>query len=177
MSEVDAVAVEKFGTWLKSLAEDSRAIADVLADDSVALDVRRPLGGAVNYLFKSLDLIDDGIEGLGYLDDAFVLRVAAGHAKQAGQLPEALAQLAEDALLIEEFLGDLSGRLQSFVRGLPDAVVRGRSVAGILEDAAVREEALGDVRGFASRYQAPQFVMDEQALVKLRAFLGAKLPK
>jgi hypothetical protein len=57
-----------------------------------------------------------------------------------------------------------------------DASVRGRSVSAILEDAAVRDEVLADVRGWANRYSAPQFVMDEQALVKLKSFLGAKLP-
>lgn len=177
MNEVDALAVENFGAWLKNLAEDTRAIADVLADDSVTEDVRKPLAGAVNYLFKSIDLIDDGIEGLGYLDDAFVVRVAARQAQESGELPESLTQLAQDAKLIGAFLGDLSGRMETFVRGLVDGVVRGRSVSGILEDAAVREEVLGDARGFANRYEAPKFVMDEQALVKLRAFLGAKLPK
>jgi hypothetical protein len=67
--------------------------------------------------------------------------------------------------------------MDRFVAGLVDGVVRGRSVAGIVEDSAVREEALRDVRGWANRYEAPVFVMNEQALIKLRSFLGAKLPE
>jgi uncharacterized membrane protein YkvA (DUF1232 family) len=176
MSDVQERAIEAFGNWLGSLAGDTLAVSDVVADEGVAADIRRPLAGSLNYLFKSLDLIDDGIEGLGFLDDAFVIRIAAVHAKKAGSLPESLSNLAEDAGLIEEFLDDLYGRLDQFVAKLVDASVRGRSVSAILEDAAVRDEVLADVRGWANRYSAPQFVMDEHALVKLKSFLGAKLP-
>ena len=38
-----------------------RLAAEPVADESVPADVRRPLAGSLNYLFKSLDLIDDGI--------------------------------------------------------------------------------------------------------------------
>ena len=40
-------------------------------------------------MFKSLDLIPDGLEGLGFLDDAFVLRVAAGLAVAVPKAKEA----------------------------------------------------------------------------------------
>lgn len=175
MSDMQERAIEAFGQWLRSLATDTLAVADVVADEQIAVEIRRPLASSLNYLFKSLDLIDDGIEGLGFLDDAFVLRVAAAHAKKAGPLPDSLSPLAEDAGLVEEFLDDLHGRLDHFVTRLVDASVRGRSVGAILEDAEVREEMLADVRGWANRYSAPHFVMDEQALVKLRSFLKAKL--
>ncbi len=176
MSDVDSRALSAFAAWLVSLGDDTRAVADVVADASVPAAVRKPLAGSLNYLFKSLDLIDDGIEGLGFMDDAFVLRVAAASAAAQGSLPDTLAALAEDAKLVTEFLGDLSPRLEKFVAGLGKGVVRGRSVEAILEEVSVREEMLGDVRGWASRYAAPKFLMDEQSLVKLRSFLSAKLP-
>lgn len=176
MSEVEVQAIETFGSWLKSLGSDTKAIAALVADESVPEVVRRPLAGALNYLFKSLDLIDDGIEGLGFMDDAFVLRIAAANAKAAGPLPEGLGALAADADLIREILGDLTSRLERFVKSLESGVVRGRSVDGIVSDAGVREELIGEVSGWASRYSPPVFVMDEQGLVKLRSFLAAKLP-
>lgn len=176
MSDEGEREIEAFGKWLASLAGDTKAVADVVSDEAIPAELRRPLAGSLNYLFKSLDLIDDGIEGLGFLDDAFVLRVAASHATKSGELPEAISNLASDAHLIEEFLGDLFGRLDTFVSNLVDGSVRGRSVSQIVEDAAVREEMLADVRGWANRYAPPKFVMDEQALVKLRSFLNAKLP-
>jgi len=176
MTDVEQQAIDTFGNWLRGLADDTRLIADVVADESVPSSVRRPLAGSLNYLFKSLDLIDDGIEGLGFLDDSFVLRVAAEHAKSVGPLPENLLALAEDAGLIREALGDLYGRLDKFVASLVDSSVRGRTVEAIVNETEVREDLLGDVRGWASRYTPPAFVMDEQGLVKLRSFLAAKLP-
>ncbi len=176
MNEVDERALEAFGKWLTTLATDTSSVLDVVANAEVSSDARTPLAGALNYLFKSLDLIDDGIEGLGFLDDAFVLRVACAHARAEAELPESLVALADQAQLVQEFLGALAPRLERFVRSLTQGTVRGRSVEAIVSDASVCEELVGDVRGWASRYFAPQFVLDERGLVKLRAFLGAKLP-
>ncbi len=169
-------ALAAFGGWLKSLPEDTRALAAAVSDEQTAIEVRRPLAGGLNYFFKSLDLIDDGIEGLGYLDDAFVLRVSAAQAKRLGPVPDAIAALAADSELIREFTGEIFGRLEAFVSRLVSGVVRGRSVDAIIDDAAVREELIGDVEGWASRYNAPAFVLDDKGLVKLRSFLAAKLP-
>ena len=175
MSEQDTQFLEAFGSWLKSLGEDAGALANVLANADLPDETRRPVGGALNYLFKSLDLIDDGIEGLGFLDDAFVLRVAAAQAA-GGPVGEALAQLASEAALVEEFLGADYARLLRFVDGVASSTVRGRSVDAVLSDAPVGEDLRGDLRGWARRYEAPSFARDPKQLVKLRAFLGAKLP-
>jgi uncharacterized membrane protein YkvA (DUF1232 family) len=113
MSDVDERAIETFGTWLRSLGDDTQAVATVVGNESIAAEVRRPLAGSLNYFLKSLDLIDDGIEGLGFLDDAFVLRIASSNAQAAGQLPESLTHLAGDADLIREALGDIAPRLDS----------------------------------------------------------------
>lgn len=176
MSEVDERAVEAFGGWLDSLAGDAKLLSDAVADTNIDRAVRSPLAAALNYLFKSLDLIDDGIEGLGFLDDAFILRVASQRAGSAGSLPEPVEALAADAALIQEFLAELSPRMEKFVNALTTGVVRGRSVDAILDDEVVREEMLGDVLAWTKRYKAPHFEMDENNLVKVRSFLAAKLP-
>jgi uncharacterized membrane protein YkvA (DUF1232 family) len=174
--DVEERALAAFGGWLASLPSDTRTIAAAVSDEANPVEVRRPLAGGLNYFFKSLDLIDDGIEGLGYLDDAFVLRVAAAQAKRLGPVPEAVAALAADVELIREFTGEIFGRLEAFVSRLMSGVVRGRSVDAIVDDVAVREELIGDVDGWASRYHTPAFVLDGRGLVKLRSFLAAKLP-
>jgi uncharacterized membrane protein YkvA (DUF1232 family) len=46
---------------------------------------RRALASGLNYVFKSVDLIPDGIDDIGYLDDAFVLRVACAQVLAAGE--------------------------------------------------------------------------------------------
>jgi len=142
--------------------------------------VRRHAAASLNYLFKSLDLIPDGIEDLGYIDDAFVLRVAAALAvaedsAAASKAPQ-VVRLAEEAKLINELLGDDYSRLEEYVKRLQGGAARGRTVDEILGDEAIRRDFVNEVSGWASSYEAPSFEKDNKNLVKLKAFLAAKLP-
>jgi uncharacterized membrane protein YkvA (DUF1232 family) len=182
MTELDDRCLDAFPEWLRALGSDARALAEIVNDDRLGDAVRRPLASALNYLFKSLDLIPDGIEDLGFIDDAFVLRVAAQNAvaaeASAAKLGDgALGRLAEQATLVAEFLAGDFARLQRYVSGLDAAPVRGRAVSDILSDASVRSELVGDVRSWSESYRPPSFARDDKNLVKLRAFLSAKLPK
>ncbi len=183
MGSLDSRCLDAFPDWLRSLADDTRALAGVLEDEKISLPTRRRVAGALNYLFKSLDLIPDGIEDLGYVDDAFVYRVssaiAVGADESAGQADASgtLARLSSQAALIEEFLGDLHGRFEAYTKQLPESAARGRSVEDIVSDAAVRGQLLSDVKGWADSYAPPTFARDEKNLVKLRSFLAAKLPE
>ncbi|HSC88935.1 MAG TPA: YkvA family protein [Polyangiaceae bacterium] len=175
MNEEESRLLTACAQFLGSLPADTASLAEALRDESLASDKRRPLAAALNYLFKSLDLIDDGIEGLGFLDDAFVLRIAA---EQAGSgVSEAVDALGQSAELVNELLGaEISSRLGKYVHGLRELAVRGRSVEAILSDSAVRDELLADIAGWAARYERPAFAADPKDLVTLRAFLAAKLP-
>lgn len=182
MTELDDRCLDAFPQWLRSLGADARALAELVGDDASAEAVRRPVAAALNYLFKSLDLIPDGIEDLGFIDDAFVFRVAAAAAVgadsgAASRGDGTLGRLAEQAQLVREFLGDDYARLEKYVAGLGSSAARGRSVDDILGDAAVRHELVGEVKSWADAYSAPGFSRDDKNLVKLRSFLGAKLPK
>ena len=174
MSDLNTRCLEAFGTWLANLADDTRLVADAVENEELPVEVRCPLAAGLNYLFKSLDLIDDGIEGIGFLDDALVLRAAAVRA--GANAPEAIKRLAGENELVAEFLDDLNPRFTRFVQGLDAGSVHGRSVAAVVTESAVRDDLLGDVRGWASRYSRPNFAADEKHLVKLRSFLAAKLP-
>ncbi len=174
MIDADARFLDAFSAYLKSLAADAESLAKAVEDESLGVPARLPLASALNYLFKSLDLIDDGIEGLGFLDDAFVLRLSASQAR--GDFGDEVARLAEEADLVREFAGDLGPRLDAYVDGLRDMSVRGRTPLAIVSEPAVREEFLADVRSWAARYERPNFSHDAKNLVKLRAFLDAKLP-
>ncbi|MGE0785182.1 MAG: DUF1232 domain-containing protein [Sandaracinaceae bacterium] len=172
--------LDTFPTWLRSLGDDAEKLAAVLAAEGVGKDAREAVAGGLNYLFKSLDLIPDGIDDIGYLDDAFVLRVAADLAAQDDSASDAMndiATLANDCELIREFLGTDYDRLESYVKGLRKGAARGRAVADILSDSAIQDELLSDVRGFSGSYQSPSFAREEKNLIKLRAFFDAKLPK
>ncbi len=181
MNELDARCLDAFPTWLRSLAEDASELGGLLERTELPEVLRQHVAGALSYLFKSLDLIPDGIEDLGFIDDAFVLRAACRALLEAE--PEAVQgcvevdKLGKQAPLIEEFLGSDYRRLDAFVEGLRDITVRGRSVADVVGDETVRSEFLAELRAWAQTYQAPTFSRDEKNLVKLKAFLTTKLPK
>jgi uncharacterized membrane protein YkvA (DUF1232 family) len=177
MSTLDSRCLEAFPAWLKSLAEDAQQLAGLLDQAESSEDARRGAASALNYLFKSLDLIPDGLEDLGYIDDAFVLRVAAAlvppSERDAGGV---LGKLADEASLIAEFLGADYERLVAYVEKLGGTAARGRSVTQILEDAAVRADFVREVQQWAGGYTSPSFTRDTRSLVKLKSFLATRLP-
>jgi uncharacterized membrane protein YkvA (DUF1232 family) len=182
MTELQARCLDAFPNWLRSLGSDARALTVVLENTELDLELRKGTASALNYLFRSLDLIPDGIEDLGYIDDAFVLRAAlAATTRDKPELEQADAsdtvrRLASECSLVAEFLGDDFERLQSYVAGLDKTTARGRSVDDILQDANVRSDFLREVRSWADSYSSPTFARDQKNLVKLKAFLSAKLP-
>jgi uncharacterized membrane protein YkvA (DUF1232 family) len=177
MTTLDSRCLEAFPGWLKSLAEDAQKLAFVLEHAEAAPAAQRSAASALNYLFKSLDLIPDGLEDLGFIDDAFVLRVAAALVDEADRDADGvLVTLAADASLISEFLGPDYARLERYVQKLGDGSARGRSVAQIVEDSAVRGDFVREVLQWAQSYAPPSFARDTRSLVKLKSFLGTRLP-
>jgi len=179
MNELHTRCLDTFPEWLRSLATDATDLAALLEDEAIPTAAKMHVAGALNYLFKSLDLIPDGIEDLGFLDDAFILRIGAKHAiAELGGVvePEALRRLASGEPLIAELLEDTHRRLVAYAKNLVTGAARGRTTAEIVEDAAIRTGFLTEVRGWAASYQAPSFARDEKNIVKLSSFLSAKLP-
>lgn len=178
MTTLDSRCLEAFPGWLKSLAEDAQKLAGLLEQGDTSPAALRGAASALNYLFKSLDLIPDGLEDLGFIDDAFVLRVAAAQVaegeRDAGGV---LAKLAQEAALISEFLGTDYERLERYVDKLGSGSARGRSVAQIIEDAAIRGEFVREVAQWAGSYASPSFARDTRSLVKLKSFLATRLPQ
>jgi uncharacterized membrane protein YkvA (DUF1232 family) len=181
--DTEANYLDVFPDWLRSLGDDAEKLGQLCTDETLPENARRPLAGGVNYIFKSLDLVPDGIDDIGYLDDAFVLRVAADLALRedlSALAPEQLRglnRLAEEAAVIRDFLTDDYARLEAYVAGLRKVAARGRSVQDVVRGGAVQAAFLSDVHGFARAYQAPSFSREAKNLVKLRAFFDAKLPK
>jgi uncharacterized membrane protein YkvA (DUF1232 family) len=182
-SEAEPTYLDRFPTWLRSLGEDAERLGQLAAHPELQETSRQALVAGINYVFRSLDLVPDGIDDIGYLDDAFVLRVASEQAlhESSGQLPDEplrmLERLGEEAAMIESFLGSDYARLANYVRALRRVTVRGRSVADILHDAEVSAAFTADLRGFARGYEAPSMPREDKYLVKLRAFFDAKLPR
>jgi len=177
MTTLDSRCLEAFPAWLKSLAEDAQKLAGLLEHAEASPAAQRGAASALTYLFKSLDLIPDGLEDLGFIDDAFVLRVAATQVGEGDRDADGvLLTLAADASLISEFLGDDYPRLERYVQKLESGSARGRSVEQILEDAALRADFVREVRQWAAGYAPPSFARDTRSLVKLKSFLATRLP-
>jgi uncharacterized membrane protein YkvA (DUF1232 family) len=175
MTATESRCLEVFPSWLKALADDAQQLAALVHDTAAPASARESAASALNYLFKSLDLIPDGLEDIGFMDDAFVFRVAASQVEEADAAADAsgtLARLRADTALIEEFLGDVYPRLRAYVATLGQAKVRGRAALDVLEAPA---DFVRDVRQWADAYQPPAFHRDDKNLVKLRSFLNAKL--
>jgi uncharacterized membrane protein YkvA (DUF1232 family) len=177
MGDSDGRYLEAFGSWLNALGRDAELLATLLSSEDIDDGARRAAAGGLNYLFKSLDLIPDGIDDIGYLDDAFVLRVAAAQAASTTSLDGPAAQLAAENRTVQSFLGDVYERLDRYVSGLRTGAARGRTVHDIIADPEVLETFLEDVKGFGASYRPPSFARDPKSLIKLRAFFDAKLPK
>ncbi len=175
---IDPRYLEVFPQWLRSLGEDAAQVGEALTDGAADDDAARALVAGLNYIFKSLDLIPDGIDDLGFLDDAFVLRVACELAVAAR--PDAkqgvVQRLSDDASSVRDFLGADYLRLETYVRGLRKGAARGRTVDDVLGDRETRLQFLNEVRAWSKGYQVPSFTRDQKTLVKLKAFLNAKLP-
>lgn len=180
MTTTDTAALvrylEIFPQWLRTLGEDARALGDVVTRPP-SEEVLRYVTSGLNYIFKSLDLIPDGIDDLGFCDDAFVIRVAAALACEAGGASKSgvLGRLAEEAKEVESFLEADYPRLVAYVSGLRKGAARGRTVDDIVTDSAVREAFVHEVAAWAKEYQAPTFNRDLKTIIKLKAFLTAKL--
>lgn len=177
----DTAALERyldiFPEWLRTLGEDAGALGGVVGAEGPE-DTRRGITGALNYIFKSLDLIPDGIDDLGFCDDAFVIRVAAALvvAENASAKDGVVGRLAEDAAHVKSFLGDDDyARLEGYVKNLQKGAARGRTVDDIMTDTVARGAFLSEVAAWAADYQVPSFTRDVKTLIKLRAFLNAKL--
>jgi hypothetical protein len=176
MTTLETRCLDAFPVWLRTLGDDARELASVLEKNHESERVRQRAAVALTYLFKSLDLIPDGLEDLGFIDDAFVFRVAAGSlASESGGDQGVIGRLAADAALVREFLGELYERLEAYVNHLEQSSARGRTVAEVLADPAKCAELVREARQWADGYEVPTFGRDEKNLVKLRSFLASKL--
>jgi hypothetical protein len=180
MTTTDAATLSRyldvFPAWLRTLGEDAGALGTVVSNDGND-EVRRYVTSGLNYIFKSLDLIPDGIDDLGFCDDAFVIRVAAALATEADATASegVVGRLAEETKAVSDFLGDDYPRLVEYVKGLRKGAARGRTVEDIMTDTSARTAFVHEVSAWATEYQVPSFTRDVKTLIKLKAFLSAKL--
>ena len=174
--------LDLFANYLQTLGEDAAALGKVV--ESSTADSKDAgltfVVSSLNYIFKSLDLIPDGIDDLGFMDDAFVLRISASFAaagEDASTLDPTIARLATEAADVRTFLEADADKLDAYVRSARRGSARGRTVEAILDgdDAQARTDFVREVGAWALSYEPPSFTRDIKTLIKLKSFLNAKL--
>jgi hypothetical protein len=101
-----------FAGWLVAMGEDVLSLANLLESTEVAEPYRRVSAEALESLLRAAELIPEGLESLGYLEQAFVFRLLARRAAEGEQDGDAEREspadegLAGGAPLGDEALGD-----------------------------------------------------------------------
>jgi uncharacterized membrane protein YkvA (DUF1232 family) len=168
--------LEVFSQWLKALPPDVKGLASVLSQREPE-SVRIAVVSALVYLTRNLDLIPDGIEGIGYLDDAFVLRTASAVAVEAVGVgaPTVIRRLARDNDLVQEFLGSDYGRFRTYVIGLRDHVAKGRTAVQIAASDDLSKALVSESNDWCAEYKESPLKKDPAELDRLQMFLKSKL--
>jgi len=171
-------------SWLGSLAADAKTFSAVMTNEKIPEDGRRLAAGVINYLFKSLDLIPDGIDDIGYLDDVLTLRIGASLLdreeieKVDSDLAGKIKTIADDSPTAREILGDdIYERFRTYANLLPNRSSRGRSAAEIISIPQKLNEVRMEVGNFCKEYTAPRFEKSERVLTRLKSFLDTRLPR
>jgi uncharacterized membrane protein YkvA (DUF1232 family) len=152
------VLVATLQRMIDRLADDAAAALDALAQAATPEPARRSLAGALSYLVEQLDMVPDHLDGLGAVDDAIVLRMAARHAVSHGSDDLELRRLAGEAPVLAAVLGDLFAPVDEIVSRLPSQEVRGRTPAEVFADPESRVAMWLQVAGRLAAYQPAQLV-------------------
>jgi hypothetical protein len=155
--------LDLFPTWLETLGADVRELTSLLSSRDED-DASRRLSVGLDYVVRSMSLLADGTEELSYFDDAFVLRVAALRACEADESARdgLVARLAQEAEVVAAFLGE--GEYEKLLARVDSLLLAdGRAVK------------LDDAMAWAHDYAVPEFKADARSLIRLRAFVTARL--
>jgi uncharacterized membrane protein YkvA (DUF1232 family) len=83
VTPTDAKYFDAFSTWLRGMGAEVQTLGTLLEDEAAPARVRRASAEALSYVLRSFELIPEGLEGLGYLDDLFAVRALAKRASES----------------------------------------------------------------------------------------------
>lgn len=175
--------VDLFNEWINSLADDAKTLRAALEAKETPREAKRFIAGGLSYLLRKIDIVPDYLTGVGVVDDAAVLRVAAGMAAKAGlgdldvEIAGKLEALGNSTASLATYLGSLYGKFEAFVGKMPDEAVRARNADKILDDKEAHQQFLRELNDEIDSY-APKAITDsDRALRELKSFFKAKLDK
>ena len=174
--------IETFKEWAETFRADVAALKALVESEKADIEARKLAAAALSYLVTRMDLIPDWNEGIGVMDDIFVVRVCAQMASTLGlgDLPHdaevAIGRMANEAEKISDFLGaELYGKLRQHCARLEDTQVRGRLPKQIVDEGAARLALYNEVEEELKR-SVPVVVADpDDAELRLKSYLKQKL--
>ena len=119
---------------------DVEALQVGVVDGRTPEAARRVLASGLAYLAEPSDLISDDLAGIGIMDDAAILRLAARDAVAAGATDDALRRLAGEAEDLAYIFGDLVGKLEQMLGVLQQPDAQGRTPFDTITDPGRRME-------------------------------------
>jgi uncharacterized membrane protein YkvA (DUF1232 family) len=125
-------------SMVDTFAADVTAVQSALALAATPEPARRVLAAALVYMLERFDLVPDHLDGIGVVDDAAVLRLAARHAVSYGADDPDLRRLASQAASLRDVFGDMSAPLDEYVSRLSGRESRGKTPAEIVSDGEAR---------------------------------------
>jgi len=174
--------IDTFKSWADTFRPDVAAMKALIESEKADPEARKLAAGALSYLVTRMDLIPDWNEGIGVMDDIFIVRVAAqmATALQLGDLPHdaevALGRLSNEAEKIADFLGDDTyDKLRQYCAKLEDTAVRGRTPAQIISEGSARLALYNEVEEEMKK-SVPVVISDpDDAELRLKSYLKQKL--
>ena len=180
------VSKDPIATLVRRLVYDFSTDVEII--QAGVIDTRHPpkarsiLATALVYVVEPIDLTPDHLEGVGLIDDAAIIRLAARGAVAEGADDEGLRRLAGEAEDLGVIFGELVVPLQVFfdrMRTSPDR--RGRTPDEVMDDPDARMNLWRDVVKRRDGFRddaATALNMDGAALVKqLRSKVRDRLIK
>jgi uncharacterized membrane protein YkvA (DUF1232 family) len=178
--------------WAVGWRSDLEVLERALSAEKAPAVIRRYAAAALNYVVSRMDLVPDWEPVVGLFDDLMVVRICAAQGLEAmgppskdddgdgGGLDRAvtteLGRLANQAERVHDFLGDeLFAKLRAYCDRLTGQAVRGRTPEQLLGDAKAREQLFAEVKDASSRANDLTVTDEDQAAVRLKAYLGHKL--
>ena len=166
-------------TMVDGFSADVEVLQVGVVDARTPDAARRVLAAALAYVGEAGDLISDDIAGIGIMDDAAILRLAARGAVAAGADDDQLRRLADEAEKLAYIFGDLVFKLEEMLAFLQRPDARGQTPADLIADPERRMELwrqLNESRAVADAHIQAVRTTDAAELVrKMRNAMRRKL--
>jgi uncharacterized membrane protein YkvA (DUF1232 family) len=135
VTPTDAKYFDAFSTWLRGMGAEVQSLSTLLEDEAAPARVRRASAEALSYVLRSFELIPEGLEDLGYLDDLFAVRVLARRASESPLEAEGSFDLSDSVSDDEDPATDVEASVdesesRSEEQELSEGVSEAESVAG-----------------------------------------------